>query len=443
MNRFLQSLLLLVYISSTIHLSIAQPNEETYLKAGKVFDSEGGRMLSNYIIKIKRNKIIEFGENIVIPPDAKTIDLSEYTVLPGLIDGHTHLMTLDDLNDDNPMADKLLFEGDALRVLRGSKRAKSWLENGFTSIRDLGDSGPFLDVALKKAINEGTVVGPRMFVSGPIIASEGGQVRGLVKSHRDVIAGEYTIVRSVDDAINAVRVHVNYGADLIKICANNTPNNTSLTIDEMKAIVKMAHRYGKKVTAHATNDLAIWEAVTAGVDGIEHGYQVSDTTLALMAEKGVILVPTDLSIPLYHKLYDIIDFKWNREKQIERAKKNLGDRLQRAIKAGVTIVTGSDNYLDLEMPQGEGAKHTLLAYHEEGMEPLDILRSSTYLSAKFMGKEQMLGVIKQGALADIIAVKGDLETDFAESIFNLAFVMKNGKIYVDTDGLSKEMNGED
>jgi len=211
----------------------------------------------------------------------------------------------------------------------------------------------------------------------------------------------------------------------------------------MKAIVKMAYRYNKKVTAHATNDLAVWEAVTAGVDGIEHGYQISDTTLTLMANKGVVLVPTDLSRPLFHKLYDIVDFKWNREKNLERAKDRYQDRLQRAIKAGVTIVTGSDNYLDFEMPQGEAAKNILVAYQEEGMKPLRILSSSTYLSAKFMDKENELGIIKKGAFADIIAVKGDIENDFSNTIFNLVFVMKGGEIYVDTDNFFIEITIDD
>ena len=434
--------MILFFVTYAINTSLAQDNA-TYIKAGKLFDSEKGQLLSNYIIKVERNRITEVSQNITVPTDAKTIDLSAYTVLPGLIDGHTHLMTLEDLTVENPMSDKLLFEGDALRVLRGSKRAKSWLENGFTSIRDLGDSGAFLDVALKRAINEGTVVGPRMFVSGPIIASEGGQVHGLLKRHNAVISEEYTIVRNVDDAINAVRLHINYGADIIKICANNTPNNTSLTIAEMKAIVKMAHRYDLKVTAHATTDLAVWEAVTAGVDGIEHGYQISDTTLILMAKKQVVLVPTDLSIPVFHKLYDIVDFKWNREKNLKKSKERYRDRLQRAIKAGVTIVTGSDNYLDLKMPQGQAAKNILVAYEEEGMKPFDILRSSTHLSAKFMNKENELGAIKEGLYADIIAVKGDIEKDFSKSIFNLVFVMKDGEIYVDTESFSKEIIVDD
>ena len=430
MKRFLKLSFLWLGLIPAAPVSLAQADQPTFIKAGKLFDSENGKMLTGYTLKIEGNRIAEVSKNLILPADARVIDLTAYTVLPGLIDGHTHMMTLDDLNDETPMADKVLFEGHALRVLRGSKRAKSWLENGFTTVRDLGDSGPFLDVALKRAINEGTVDGPRMFVSGPIIISEGGQVPGLLRPYREVIADEYTIVRSVDDAINAVRVHVNYGADIIKICSNNTPNNTSLTIDEMKAIVKMAHRYNRKVTAHATSDLAVWEAVTAGVDGIEHGYQISDTTLNLMAQRGVVLVPTDISEPLFRKIYDIIDFQWDREKQMKRAKDRYSDRLQRAIKAGVTIVTGSDNYLDLDMPQGAAAKNVMVAYLEEGMKPLEILRSSTYLSAKFMGMEGDLGVLKAGALADLIAVKGDLETHFSQALFDVSFVMKDGKIYL-------------
>jgi len=405
----------------------------TYIKAGKFFDSENGKILNNYIIKVEKNKIVEVGKNISIPSTSKIIDLSDYTVMPGLIDGHTHLMTLETISEDYTITNQVLYQGDATRVLRGAKRAKSFLENGFTTIRDLGDSGSFLDVALRDAINEGTIEGPRMFVSGPIISSEGGQVVGLLKSKREIIENDYTIVRSVDDAINAVREHVTYGADIIKICANNTPNNTSLTIDEMKAIVKMARRYNRKVTAHATNDLAIWEAVTAGVNAIEHGYQVSDTTLALMAKKGVALVPTDISKSLFSKYMGFLEFEGDREEAYTGYKKSMKDRLQRAIKAKVTILTGSDNYINFEMPQGEAAKNILLAYLDEGMKPLDILRSSTYLSADFMGKSKRLGVIKKGAYADIIAVNGDVEDDFANAMFDLVFVMKNGVIYVDKE----------
>jgi imidazolonepropionase-like amidohydrolase len=408
-----------------------ESSNTTYIKAGKLFDSENGKLLTNYIVKVEGNKIVEVGSNISIPKNAKVIDLSAYTVMPGLIDGHTHLMSLSTLSQEGYITNQILFEGEALRVLRGASRGKSFLESGITTVRDLGDSGPFLDVALKKAINEGTTVGPRMFVSGPIISPEGGQVPGLLKSKREIIANDYTIVRSVDDAINAVREHVTYGADIIKICANNSPNNTSLTIDEMKAIVTMAHRYKRKVTAHATNDLSVWEATTAGVDAIEHGYQISDTTLSLMAKKGVALVPTDISKTLFNKYMDLSKFEGDKTSVYEKYKSGMQDRLQRAIKANVTILAGSDNYINFEMPQGEAAKNNLRAYQEEGMQPLQILRSSTYLSAKFMNMDNEIGVLKKGAFADIIAVKGDVEKDFSNTMFNVVFVMKNGEVYVD------------
>jgi len=408
-----------------------QTSDPVYIKAGKLYDSENDKILTNYILQVADHKIVEIGKDIAIPKNAKVIDLSAYTIIPGLIDGHTHLMSLSTITEPGYITNQILFEGDALRALRGANRAKSFLESGITTVRDLGDSGPFLDVALKNAINEGSVVGPRMFVSGPIISPEGGQVTGLLKSKRDVIASDYTIVRSVDDAINAVREHVTYGADIIKICANNSPNSISLTIDEMKAIVTMAHRYNRKVTAHATNDIAALEATTAGVDAIEHAYQISESTLQLMATKGVALIPTDLSKSLFYKYMEISRYAGDKASAYESYKSGMQDRLQRAIKANVTILTGSDNYINFEMPQGEAAKHILRAYLEEGMTPLQILKSSTYLSARFMNMEDKIGVLKQGAFADIVAVKGDIEKDFSNTIFNVVFVMKNGEIYVE------------
>ncbi|MCB0628578.1 MAG: amidohydrolase family protein [Saprospiraceae bacterium] len=432
-DRYFKLLLYCCIYSLCFSTGNAQDIQKVYIKAGKLFDSQQGQMITDQIIQLSGNRITGVGSDIEIPQGADVIDLSGYTVLPGLIDAHVHLLYLESPKSNLALEGvrTVIMEGDALRALRGAARAKTFLEAGITTVKDLGNSGQFLDVALKTAINEGTTPGPRMFVSGPILSSEGGQFPGLQFDHRHIAEEEYRVIRGKDDAINAVRENITYGADIIKICANNTPNNTSLTIDEMKEIVKMAHRYRRKVTAHATNNLAVWEAVVAGVDGIEHGYQVADSTLALMAEKGVPLIPTDISRTLLLKYFDLTGFEGDREQAMAGYQSSLHSRLQRAVAHGVQIVAGSDMYIDMEMPQGEGAKQVLVAYFEAGMKPIDILQSATYHSAKFMEKEQSLGVIREGAFADIIAVKGDIETDFPETIFNVVFVMKDGKKYVE------------
>jgi imidazolonepropionase-like amidohydrolase len=402
--------------------------EKTILiKAGKLFDSEQKIFLTNQEILIQGNTIKEMGTNLTVPKETKIIDLTNYTVLPGLIDSHTHLLYLEPIKGDIALENvkMITMEGDALRTLRAYKRAKTFLDAGITTVKDLGNSGQFLDVTLKKAITEGTIDGPRLFVSGPIISSVGGQLPGINKRYDHLISEEYRIVKSVDDAELAVRENVTYGADLIKICADNVPNNTSLSIEQMKAIVETAHRYNKKVTAHAINARTIWEAIISGVDGIEHGYQLPDSTIALMSKKGVFFVPTDFSIDLMMrysgKTRDIAS------KYVESYHK----RLQVAMKENIKIVAGSDNYIDFKMPQGDAAKNVLVAYYESGMKPIEILISCTRTAAEFLDMTDKLGVIKKDAFADIIAVEGDLEKEFPKSIFQVRFVMADGKIYKD------------
>ena len=432
MYKLIKNLFLafLILCANQVFAQSTQKGNITYIKAGKLFDSENAILLNNFVIKVENNRITEVAKNIEIPNDSNVIDLSDYTILPGLIDGHTHLLSTESPNEEHSITNELLFSEDALRVLRAGKKANSYLKNGFTTVRDLGNSGKFLDVALKKAIKEGTIDGPRMIVSGPIISSEGGQFRGLLKKHEHLISDEYRIVRSVDDAINAVRENITYGADIIKICANNSPNNTTLTLDEMKAIVKTAHRYKTKVTAHGTDDQAIWEAVSAGVDGIEHGWNVSDSTLVHMASNNVALIPTFSSYEEAVMWLELTKYEGDIEKEAKSWGKGGKDLIKKAKKARVTIVTGSDNYYDYGLPQGLAAKQILIAYYQAGMQPLDILQSSTFFSAKFMDKEDKLGILKKDMYADIIAIKGDLIHDFSSSILDVVFVMKDGKIYV-------------
>lgn len=403
-----------------------------YIKAGKLFDSEKGQFAPNRQIIVEGDRIREVGANLAVPAGARVIDLSAYTLIPGLIDAHTHLLHLETLDGNLDIPRETITQSDALRALRGAARARTFLEAGITTVKDLGNSGQFLDVALKRGIEEGSVEGPRMFVSGPILSSEGGQAPGLAWAHRHLAEAEYRVVRSPDDARQAVRENITYGADLIKICAENTPNNTTLTVEEMRAIVDMAHRYGRKVTAHATGDRSAYEAVLAGVDGIEHGYRLEDSTLALMASRQVPLIPTDIDRALGRKVLTMNKFEGDMEAALDNWSKGQGDRIRRARKAGVMIVAGSDNYIDFQMPQGEAAKHVLLAYQESGMTPAEVLQAATWNSARFLGNDR-LGVIRAGALADLVAVQGDLETDFAKALFDVVWVMKGGKVAVDKE----------
>ncbi|MBL8151719.1 MAG: amidohydrolase family protein [Blastocatellia bacterium] len=422
---------LFLFSHSSTAIQTATSFQTVFIRAGQFFDSEKGLFFSNRDIIVKGNVIEVVGENLPIPEGAQVIDLKQSTVIPGLIDAHTHLLYLENpsgtLSSENIKA--LTIEGTPLRALRGSSRARTFLMAGITTVRDLGNSGRFGDVALRTAIDEGTVDGPRMYVSGPGLSSEGGQFPGLQFNYRAIAEEEYRVVRGATDASIAVRENATYGANLIKIYSNNTPNRTLLSLEEMKAIVQEAHLLGMKVAAHATSDLAVLRAVEAGVDSIEHGYEISDTTLKLMKEKGTVLVPTDGDVKILKRYFEkakIIPVPT--EQDILKFSSPSHSRIQRAIKAGVTIVAGSDMYIDLDMPQGEAAKRVLFAYREAGMEIPHILQSATINAARLIG-EQKLGMIKPGSFADIVAVEGNLAEDF-NKIEKVKFVMKNGTIYL-------------
>ncbi|WP_339649082.1 amidohydrolase family protein [uncultured Salegentibacter sp.] len=410
---------------------IGQENS-IYIKAGLLYDSKENKLLKNKLVHIQDTKIISIGEFESLPKNSKAIDLTEYTVLPGLIDAHTHVLFSQDANEDfsEHSIQSLTMESDALRVLRGSKRAKSYLDQGITSIKDLGNSGLYLDVALRNAINEGTIEGPRIFASGPILAATGGQIYGVLPEHQNIIDSEYRIISSPEDAKNAVREHVNQNVDLIKICADNLPNKTFLTIDEIKAVVETAHSYNLKVTAHCVTNQSAWNAIEAGVDGIEHGFNLADSTITKMAEKRIYMVPTENSrdyMNTYVKLAGFEDTEW-----IDNYLNIMKDRLNKAIDKGVPVVAGSDNYTDIKVSRGESSSDMFRYYFEAGMKPLDILQSSTYISAFHLNKEDEIGYLQPQANADIIAVKGDIINDFISTIENVEFIMKDGKIYDQT-----------
>jgi imidazolonepropionase-like amidohydrolase len=432
--RYIKTILIFLTLWAFFALSIngqMTTPEITVIRAGRMFDSEKGVFLPARDIIVKGNLIESVGENLPVPKGAKIVDLRRYTVMPGLVDAHTHLLYLENLGGGLTAegVKAITMEGTPLRALRGAARAKTFLLAGITTIRDLGNSGRFGDVALRIAINEGSLDGPRMYVSGPGLSAEGGQFPGLQYKYREIAEEEYRIIRGVDDARQAVRENVTYGANVIKIYASASPNPGFLSMDEMRAIVEEAHLLGVKVTAHATSDLPMTRAVEAGVDSIEHGYRASDETLQLMKERGVALVPTYLDSLNLKRLYAISrPTRPMTEEELSATLKQRYERIQRAVKAGVTIVAGSDNYLNLEVPQGEAAKRVLFTYHGAGIKTEQILQWATINAGTLFG-EPRLGVIKTGAFADIIAVEGDPVKDF-DAMERVKFVMKDGKIYV-------------
>ncbi|MFN8571051.1 MAG: amidohydrolase family protein [Gemmatimonadaceae bacterium] len=407
----------------------------TIIHAGRFFDSEQGAFLGARDIRVRNRTVEAVAEKLDVPRGAREIDLRAFTVIPGLIDAHTHLLYLEnpaagDLTGEGTKA--LIVEGTPLRALHGAARARTFLATGITTVRDLGNSGRFGDVALRTAIVDGSVDGPRMYTSGPGLSSVGGQFPGIQSGYRAIAEEEYRIIHGPDDAADAVRENVNYGANVIKIYSNNTPNNGSLSVEEMQAIVGAAKRLGVRVAAHATSDAAVWRAAYAGVNSVEHAYQVADSTLALMAKNNVAMVPTDVDSVT---MMGFVSAQAKRSgqpmppaSQISMYLAGGRDRLRRAIKAGVTIVAGSDNYIDLQMPQGDAAKRVLLAYGEAGLSSVEILQAATSRSAKLLGSEGRIGVIKTGSYADIVAVEGDLEHDY-RVLERVRFVMKDGTVY--------------
>ena len=433
--------ILILVLLTIAHIAVAQPGAKYLIRTGSLFDSETGQFKEDMTILVNDNRITAVKPSKEVTPteeqNRQVIDLSKFAVLPGLIDAHTHLLSREIVYPHNEfdgldMARMLTMDGDAYRAVYGSARAKAYLEAGITAVQDLGNSGEFGDMALRRAIQEGLVTGPRMRCAGKGLSPQGGQLPRLIFKHQSIADDEYRIVKGPDDGIQAVRENITQGADVIKIYSNNTPNNTYLSIPEMQAIVGEAHRYHIRVTAHATDDRAVYNAVMAGVDGIEHGYDVADSTLALMAKKGVVLVPTDGDSTYFTEYAKIVqpDHMQEMSRLIMNYRRELGDRLRRAIKKGVIIVAGSDDYLDLHFPFAEPSKRTLIGYYENGIPIPQVLQFATIHASRQLNWADRIGILKTGYLADIIAVDRDLDKNI-KAILQVHFVMKDGKVVKD------------
>lgn len=402
-----------------------EPAQTTIIKAARFLDVETGQHISPAVIVVEGERIVSIGDNDPNRQGAvRTIDLGDMTLLPGLMDMHTHLCY--DLQGD--WVNRGVREGAADWALRGSHNARTTLNAGFTTVRDVGAKG-FADIALMKAIDNKFVIGPRMFPAGHTLSITGGHAdRTGYAFHLGEYGIEQGIADGPDECVQAVRYQIKYGAKVIKICATagvlsfeETVGAQQYSYEEMRAIVEEAQRHGIKVAAHAHGSDGILAAVKAGVDSIEHGSVLTDEIIALMKQKGTWHVPTSY-------LVDAIDLN-NLPPPIRAKAESIlpvaRENLKKSIASGVRIAFGTDAAV---YPHGDNAKE-FAVYVKLGMSPIDAIRSATIHAANLLGVDDR-GVIKPGKLADIVGVHGDPLADITV-LEKVDFVMKGGEVYKD------------
>lgn len=419
MKKLLLFLCLLVFCSSVLAQQKPVPSV-TVIHAGHMLDVKTGHTLDNVWVVIEDDKITRAGTEAV--PAANIIELPDATLLPGLIDAHTHL-TSDPVFGYQELAISVPKE-----ALIGAKNARTTLEAGFTTVRNVG-ARAYTDVALRDAINEGMLSGPRMIVSGPALSITGGHC------DNNLLPSEYHAESDgVADGIAAVqkkvRENIKYGASVIKVCATggvlskgDDPRASQYTLEELKAIVADAHRLGRKVAAHAHGAQGILWASEAGVDSVEHGSYIDDAAIQMMKSKGTYLVPTlylgdwltenavKIGLPEMYagKMRDVVKI----------ARSNV----KKAFDAGVKVAFGTDSSV---YPHGLNARE-FAVYVKLGMTPLQAIQTATVNAADLLGWSDKVGSIEPGKWADIIAVDSDPTRDVT-TLERVRFVMKGGDV---------------
>jgi imidazolonepropionase-like amidohydrolase len=427
MLRSLRRVLLALPFALPSTVASAQTHTSVLLVADHVLDVVRGKLLSQQAVLETDGKIEKIAPLADMHPsaDVKRIDFpTGTTLIPGLVDAHTHLLQSFDpkLGDDDPA--QVLEDAElstARRALLGARNAREDLFSGITTVRDVGNSGVNGDVALKYAIRKGWVQGPRMIVSTRALAPIGGQFPRLAPGARGLVDLEYAVITGPEQAREAVRQALYDGADCIKVIVDTDFN--TLDVDEIKVIVDETHRLGKKVAAHATGELGISTAISAGVDSIEHGYHASDASLKRMAEQHIYLTPTD--VPIESEVF--ADRAGPRQNLIDFTESNK-KRLRKAVALGVPIAFGSDEYDDVTgKTRGQASLETLTSYVRSGMSAIQIIQAATINSATLLGLEKEIGSLDAGKTADIVAVPGNPLLD-PLLLQRASFVMKAGEV---------------
>jgi len=422
----------LLFACAAVRTSAQQSHPDVaVIRAGKFIDVDAGRALSNQLIVIRNGKIEAVGENISIPSGATVIDLSKMTVLPGLIDCHTHLADGD--HDANSDPTYQLRRTASQVVLESIPNARVTLESGFTTVRDVGVYRALNDIALRDAINRGYVVGPRMFVAGAYITITGGAgaMTGFAPDITLPWDLRYGEANSPWEVRQKVRQLAHDGVDHIKVLSTgavlthgSNPNSQEFTPEELQAAVSEAKNFGLRVEAHAHAASGIKNAIRAGVASVEHATLIDDEGIALAKERGTYLdmdIYDEECIQEEGRTHNIpLDFLEHDRNLGEAHRQNFA----KAVRAGVKMSFGTDAGV---CPYGIAARQFAFMV-KYGMTPMQAVQSATRNAAELLGKSDLLGSLKPGKYADIIAVSSDPLSD-VRALEHVAFVMKEGRIY--------------
>ncbi len=384
----------------------------TAIRAGRLIDPDTGTVSTDQIILVAGGRISAVGRGLAIPTGATVIDLSKASVMPGLVDAHTHLcMQVVAARDHGSYYYTTLNDPDAFRAVEGVANARAMLEAGFTSVRDVGNEGNFACVQVRKGIMQGLIPGPTMITAGRIIAPFGGQFH-LQPDKPGLAEPEYFFADTRDEMIKAVRQNAHFGATVIKIVVDD--QRYIYSVDDIKFIKAEAARAGLKLAAHAWTRAGAQNAAEAGVDSIDHGIDMTDEILSLAKKNNVALVGTEFLVNS-----DFFDGAF---------RKQVVDRLRRAFKVGVTLVYGTDAIEAVDgKTRGEVAISGIDPWVEAGIPAPAILKAMTIEAHRLLGLDAERGSIKVGQAADLIATVDDPLANIA-ALKKVQFVMKDGRI---------------
>src|SRR5437899_7396841 len=403
----------------------------TVIRAGTLIDGKSGEPKKNQVIVVRGNRIesVQDAASAKIPSGAKTIDLSAATVLPGLIDSHTHIFLWGEDPAKGGYDDNILHAGIALRAARATVAVRSALEQGFTTLRDLETEGAgYGDVEIKQAIEDGVIPGPRLFVVTRAISTTGGYPLEGYAPELELPKGAQLIDGPVE-ARKAAREQLDHGADWIKVYMThrswvdkqgNLVSQPTLTVEELKAIVDEAHGWGKKVACHAYNGIGLHRALDGGCDSIEHDLALTDAQIAQMQRQGTWYCPT---LSPYYSDWAPADTPAGKRDRARAAVHEIS--FKKALQAHLKIVYGTDMG---GIPWTEPIAQEFKRMVSLGMTPMDAIQSATSRAAEMLDMKGEIGVIASGAYAEVVAVSGDPLKDAGE-LEHVRFVMHNGAVF--------------